>query len=46
MKIIKGDKKIIIPGWVLYAGALLVDNIVCNLCEVVRAKNNSKISKK
>lgn len=33
MKITKGDKTIIIPGWALVVSALVVDNIVTNICK-------------
>lgn len=38
MKITKGDKTVSIPGWALLVCALVVDNIVANVCKVMVAK--------
>ncbi len=42
MKIGKGDKYVYIPGWALIVGALLVDNVVCNVCKVAAYKLSKK----
>ena len=38
MKITKGDKTIVIPGWALLVGALVVDNAICNVCKLISYK--------
>lgn len=46
MKITKGDKTIVIPGWTLLVGALVVDNIVANVCKTSAYKKFLKTEKK
>ena len=46
MKITKGDKTINIPGWALFVGALVVDNIVANVCKTVSYRNHCNTMKK
>ena len=36
MLITKGDKRIEIPNWVVYAGILVIGDIVSDLCAVVK----------
>ena len=43
MNITKGDKTFRIPGWALIIGALVVDNIVVNVCNTINYKNYSKV---
>lgn len=38
MLIKNGDKQVDIPGWALLVGALVVDNIVINVCKAVSYK--------
>lgn len=42
MRITKGDKTVNIPGWALLVGALVVDNIVANICKTVCYKKEEK----
>lgn len=35
MRVSKGDKTIDIPNWALFVGALVLDNIVVNICKTV-----------
>lgn len=46
MRITKGDKTIDIPNWTLFVGALVVDNIVANVCKTSVAKKLLKTEKK
>ena len=46
MRITKGDKTIVIPGWTLFVGALVVDNIVANVCKASIVKKLLKAEKK
>lgn len=46
MKITKGDKTINIPSWTLLVGALVVDNVVANVCKATVAKKLLKTEKK
>ena len=46
MKITKGDKTIVIPSWTLFVGALVVDNIVTNVCKASTVKKLLKAEKK
>ena len=39
MLITKGDKTIEIPGLALFVGALILDNVVVNICKTVSYKN-------
>lgn len=39
MKITKGDKTINISGFALFVGAVILDNIVANVCKTVSYKN-------
>lgn len=45
MRITKGDKTIIIPGWTLFVGAIVVDNIVTNVCKTSVVKKLLKTEK-
>lgn len=42
MEITKGDKTIKIPGWALFVGALVVDNIVTNIIRLKALKTCTK----
>lgn len=42
MRITNGNKVIDIPNWVLLVGALVVDNIVVNVCRTNALKTLSK----
>lgn len=46
MRIVKGDKIVSIPGWALFIGLIVVDNIASNICTVINNKTNLKLSKK
>ena len=46
MRITKGDKTIVIPGWALFVGALIVDNIVANICKASTVTKLLKAEKK
>jgi hypothetical protein len=46
MKIVKGDKNISIPGWALFIGLIVVDNIASNICTVINNKTVLKSGKK
>ena len=46
MKITKGDKTINIPGWTLLVGALVLDNIVANVCKASTVTKLLKAEKK
>lgn len=45
MKITKGDKTIEVSGAVLLIGALLIDNVVANVCKAKSYKNFCKAVK-
>ena len=45
-RITKGDKIIVIPGWTLFVGTLVVDNIVANVCKASTVKKLLKAEKK
>lgn len=46
MRITKGDKTINIPGWTLFVGALVLDNIVVNACKTISYRNLCKTLEK
>lgn len=46
MRIIKGNKTIDIPNWALLVGALVVDNVVANLCKTSAYKKLLKTEQK
>lgn len=46
MRITKGDKTIVIPGWTLFVGALVLDNIVANVCKTSAVTKLLKAEKK
>ena len=45
-EITKGDKTIVIPGLALFIGALVVDNIVANVCKASTVTKLLKAEKK
>lgn len=39
MKLAKGDKVISIPGWAVFIGLIVVNNMVSNICKTVTNNN-------
>ena len=46
MRIVKGDKTIDIPNWALLVGALVIDNIIANVCRTKALKATVQKDKK
>ena len=41
MELKKGDKTVVIPGWVVAAGIVTIGTIVADICKTIVAKKKS-----